>query len=144
MQKRPWARSDIHDDHHPATWVRKGRPQHRQEHLRGHQTHCHRGHISLAVAFTGPNGILGLCKCNPSLTVKRELSAAVGRNEVESRIRPMGLAFATCALQRATTDFAPSGGRPNAFHLLRLSLPYIPRLKAHTPHDSTWRRSLGR
>ena len=36
------------------------------------------GHISLAVAFKGPNVILGLCKCNYSLTVKQELGAAAG------------------------------------------------------------------
>ena len=36
------------------------------------------GHISLAVAFKGPNVISGLCKCNSSLTVKRELSTATG------------------------------------------------------------------
>ena len=34
------------------------------------------GHISLAVAFKGPNVTLGLYKCNYSLTVKRELSTA--------------------------------------------------------------------
>ena len=34
------------------------------------------GHISLAVAFKGPNVILGLYKCNYSLTVKWELGAA--------------------------------------------------------------------
>ena len=38
------------------------------------QTHFHRGHISLEVAFKGPNVILGLYKCNYSLTVKQELS----------------------------------------------------------------------
>ena len=32
-----------------------------------------RGHISLEVAFKGPNVILGLYKCNYSLTVKQEL-----------------------------------------------------------------------
>ena len=36
------------------------------------------GHISLTVAFKGPNAILGLYKCNYSLTVKRELGAATG------------------------------------------------------------------
>ena len=36
-----------------------------------------RGHISFAVAFKGLN-VLGLCKCNYSLTVKRELGAATG------------------------------------------------------------------
>ena len=36
------------------------------------------GHISLVVAFKGPNVILGLYTCNSSLTVKRELSAAAG------------------------------------------------------------------
>ena len=35
-----------------------------------------RGHISLEVAFKGPNVILGLCKCNYSLTVKGELCVA--------------------------------------------------------------------
>ena len=35
-------------------------------------------HISLEVAFKGPNVILGLYKCNYSLTVKQELSAAAG------------------------------------------------------------------
>ena len=35
-----------------------------------------RGHISLKVVLKGPNVILGLYKCNYSLTVKRELSAA--------------------------------------------------------------------
>ena len=36
------------------------------------------GHISLAVAFEGPNVILGLYKYNYSLTVKQELGAAAG------------------------------------------------------------------
>ena len=35
-----------------------------------------RGHISLVVAFQGPNVILGLYECNYSLTVKQELGAA--------------------------------------------------------------------
>ena len=36
------------------------------------------GYISLAVAFEGPNVILGLCKCNYSLTRGKELGAAAG------------------------------------------------------------------
>ena len=36
------------------------------------------GHISLEVAFKGPNIILGVYKCNYSLTVKRELGSAAG------------------------------------------------------------------
>ena len=36
------------------------------------------GHISLVVAFKGPNVLLGLYKCNYSLTVKQELGAAAG------------------------------------------------------------------
>ena len=36
------------------------------------------GHISLAVAFKGPNAILGLCKCNYSLIRGKELGAAAG------------------------------------------------------------------
>ena len=35
-----------------------------------------RGHISLVVAFRGPNVILGLYKCNYSLTRGKELGAA--------------------------------------------------------------------
>ena len=34
------------------------------------------GHISFVVAFKGLNVVLGLYKCNYSLTVKRELSVA--------------------------------------------------------------------
>ena len=34
------------------------------------------GHLSLEVAFKGPNVILGLYKCSYSLTVKQELIAA--------------------------------------------------------------------
>ena len=36
------------------------------------------GHISLVVAFKGPSVILGLCKCNYSLTRGKELGAAGG------------------------------------------------------------------
>ena len=36
------------------------------------------GHISLEVDFKGLNVILGLYKCNYSLTVKGELGAAAG------------------------------------------------------------------
>ena len=36
------------------------------------------GHISLVVAFKGPNVTLGLCKCNYSLTRGKELGAAAG------------------------------------------------------------------
>ena len=35
-----------------------------------------RGHISLTVAFKGPNVILGLYKCNYSLTRGKEFGAA--------------------------------------------------------------------
>ena len=35
-------------------------------------------HISLEVDFKGPNVILGLYKCNYSLTVKREFGTAAG------------------------------------------------------------------
>ena len=47
------------------------------------------GHISLAVAFKGPNVILGMYKCNYSLTGKWELSAAMppGRNKVPGQIK---------------------------------------------------------
>ena len=67
------------------------------------------GHISLVAAFKGPNVIfLGLYECNYSLTVKRELSAAVlllGRNKAQGWIKKgggldsaLGLVFATCGL----------------------------------------------
>ena len=35
-------------------------------------------HISLTVAFKGPNAILGLYKCHYSLTRSKELGAAAG------------------------------------------------------------------
>ena len=37
-----------------------------------------RAHVSLVVAFKGPNVMLGLYKCNYSLTFKQELGAAAG------------------------------------------------------------------
>ena len=37
-----------------------------------------RGQISLAIAFKGPNVILGLYKCNYSLTRGKELGADTG------------------------------------------------------------------
>ena len=40
-----------------------------------------RGCISLVVAFKGLNVILGLCKCNYSLTVKPELGTATGQKQ---------------------------------------------------------------
>ena len=52
------------------------------------------GHISLAIAFKGPNVILGLYKCNYSLTRGKELALPPGRNKVEGQI-----VFATCALK---------------------------------------------
>ena len=39
------------------------------------------GHISLAVAFKGPNVILGLYTCNYSLTRGKELIAAAGEKQ---------------------------------------------------------------
>ena len=47
----------------------------------GCQTHFHRGHISLAVAFKGPSVTLGLYKYNYSLTRGKELGAATGQKE---------------------------------------------------------------
>ena len=44
----------------------------------GCQTHFHGGHISLTVAFKGPNVMLGLCKYNYSLTRGKELGIAAG------------------------------------------------------------------
>ena len=40
------------------------------------------GHFSLLVAFKGPNVILGLYKCNYSLTRGRSLVLLPGRNKV--------------------------------------------------------------
>ena len=40
-----------------------------------------RGHISLTVAFKGPNVILGLYKCNYSLTGKQELGAVARQKQ---------------------------------------------------------------
>ena len=62
------------------------------------------GHISLAVAFKGPNVILGLYECNYSLT--RGKMPPPGRNKVPGWIKrgggpdvSEGLVFATCALK---------------------------------------------
>ena len=44
----------------------------------GCQTHFHGGPYQPCVAFKRLNVILGLYKCNYSLTVKRELGAAAG------------------------------------------------------------------
>ena len=44
--------------------------------VRGVKLIVTRGHISPEVAFKGPNVILGLYKCNDSVTVKRELGGA--------------------------------------------------------------------
>ena len=55
--------------------------------IRGVKLIFTRGHISLEVAFKGPNVILGLYKCKYSLTVKRELGTGVawkqGGNKME-------------------------------------------------------------
>ena len=40
-----------------------------------------RGYVSLAVAVKGPNVILGLYKCNYSLTRGKELGAATGEKQ---------------------------------------------------------------
>ena len=65
------------------------------------------GHISLVVAFKGPNVIWGLYKCNYSLTRGKELSAAARWRQGAGRIKQRGgldsaagLVFATCALER--------------------------------------------
>ena len=51
------------------------------DHTRGVKLIFTGGHISLLVAFKGPNVILGLHKCNYSLTVKRELSTAARQKQ---------------------------------------------------------------
>ena len=48
------------------------------------------GHISLVVAFKGPNVIWGLYKCNYSLTRGKELSAAAGGNKEPGQIKQGG------------------------------------------------------
>ena len=55
--------------------------------MRGVKLIFTRGHISLAVAFKGPNVILELYTCNYSLTVKGELGLPLGRNRVLDKIR---------------------------------------------------------
>ena len=49
-----------------------------------------RGHISLTFAFKGQNVILGLYKCNYSLTVKQELGAAAGQKQGAGQIKQDG------------------------------------------------------
>ena len=46
--------------------------------IRGVKLIFTRGHISLTVAFKGPNVSLGLYKCNYSLTRGKELGTAAG------------------------------------------------------------------
>ena len=66
-----------------------------------------RGHVSLAVAFKGLNAILGLYKCNYSLTLGARSSALPpGRNKVPGWIKQgggpdsaVGLVFAARALR---------------------------------------------
>ena len=53
-----------------------GRTGRKSRYGRGVRLIFTRGHISLAVAFKGPNVILGLYKCNYSLPVNRELGTA--------------------------------------------------------------------
>ena len=84
----------------------------------GYQTHFHQGHISLEVAFKALNVLLGLYKCNYSLTVTRELSAAAGQKqgargvggvEIKQGGGPAaGLVFATCTVGDTCSKFAPT------------------------------------
>ena len=60
----------------PPVWHPVGSP-----YTRGVKLILTRGHISLAVAFKGPNVILGLHKCNYSLTRGKELSSATGQKQ---------------------------------------------------------------
>ena len=48
------------------------------------------GHISLSVAFKGPNITLGLSKCNCYLTRGKEFGAAAGQKQGAQRIRQGG------------------------------------------------------
>ena len=47
-----------------------------------------RGHISLVVAFKGTNIILGLCKCNYSLTRGKELYIQPFEGNCEADVAP--------------------------------------------------------
>ena len=67
-----------------------------------------RGHISLAVAFKGPNVILGLYKCNYSLTRGKELGLPLGRNKVLGHIKQGGgpdLARGSCVCHLCSRTF---------------------------------------
>ena len=57
----------------PTAWME---PESIMLRLRGVKLIFTGGHISLVVAFKGPNVILGLYKCNYSLTRGKELGAA--------------------------------------------------------------------
>ena len=57
-----------------------------------------RGHICLAVAFKGPNGILGLYKCNYSLTRVKELGAAGQKQGARLDKTRWRARFGLCAL----------------------------------------------
>ena len=61
---------------HPLPSAQKANSRSASLHTRAVKLIVTGGHISLAVAFKGPNVILGLWKCNYSLAVKQELGAA--------------------------------------------------------------------
>ena len=48
------------------------------------------GHVSLAVAFKGPNVTLGLCTHNYSLTRGKELALPLGTDKVLGRVQGGG------------------------------------------------------
>ena len=64
----------------------------------GCQTHFHRGHISLEAAFRGPHVILGLYKCNYSLTRGKELYIRPFESNHEADVAPGENEFETPAL----------------------------------------------
>ena len=67
------------------------------------------GHISLVVAFKGPSVILGLYKCNYSLTVKWE-ALPLSRNKVPSQIKQVrgpDSALSLCVCHLCSRSFSP-------------------------------------
>ena len=95
-----------------------------------------RGHTSPAVAFKGPNVILGPCKCNlllnSSVGARRcrwvETRCRARSNKVEGRIQPAGLVFPTCTLGHSLGHIFKFFGYSIFYTVLniQLSILYLP------------------
>ena len=100
------------------------------------------------VAFKGPNIILGLYKCNYSVTVKRELGAAAGQKQGVGQIKQGGgpdSACRPCVCQLCLGGQLDSTGAYKTFLHFRCRMKLIPRLILSkklllyaTPNTANW------